>query len=143
MRYLVATDGSPESDEAVEYAVEHALAFDATLELVHVITPGTKVVEGEAVFEGEEGAEESGRRTLETARRVAEEAAEAAGETISVESELLLGRPAHAVTDYAEEVDADAVFVGHRGLSSEREKVVGSVAKGIVDEADRPVTVVR
>lgn len=143
MRYLVATDGSPESDEAIQYAVEQALAFDATLELVTVLTPNTKIVEGEAVFEGEEGAEEAGRRTLEGARRIAEEAAADADGSVDIESELLLGRPAHAVAEYAEEVDADAIFVGHRGLSSERQKVVGSVAKGIVDRADRPVTVVR
>lgn len=143
MHYLVATDGSPESDEAVQYAVEHALAFDATVELVNVITPQTRVVEGEAVFEGEEGAEEAGRRTLEGARRIAEEAAQEADQMVDLETELLLGRPAHAIADYADEVDADAIFVGHRGLSSEREKVVGSVAKGIVDRADRPVTVVR
>lgn len=141
MRYLVATDGSRESDAAVEYAVRQALAFDATVELVNVITPGTAVVDGTAVFEGEEDAEEAGRRTLEAARRVAEEAA--GDETLTVETELLLGRPAHAVADYAAEVDADAIFVGHRGLSSERQKVVGSVAKGVVDQADRPVTVVR
>lgn len=141
MHYLAATDGSPESDEAVRYAASQALAFDATLELVNVITPSTRVVEGSAVFEGEEEAEAAGRRTLEDARRVAEEAVD--GKRLDVETELLMGRPAHAIAEYAREIGAEAIFVGHRGLSSEHEKVVGSVAKGVVDEADRPVTVVR
>jgi len=143
MRYLVATDGSPEGDDAVTYAATQALAFGATLEIVHVVTPGTRVVEGEAVLEGAADAAESGRRTLEQARAVAERAAEDGATALAVETELLQGRPAHAIADYAGDVDADAIFVGHRGLSSEREKVVGSVAKGVVDEADRPVTVVR
>lgn len=143
MRYLVATDGSPESDEAVEYAVRQALAFDATVELVTVIEPETRVLEGEAVFEGEQGAAESARRTLDGARRVAAAAAGDADGELDLETQLLSGRPAPAVVEYARGVDADAVFVGHRGLSSERERVVGSVAKGIVDRADRPVTVVR
>ncbi len=38
--------------------------------------------------------------------------------------------------------DADAVFVGHRGLSEERERVVGSVAKAVVDKAAVPVAVI-
>ena len=143
MRYLVATDGSPEGDAAVEYAVTRALAFGATLEVVNVIAPQTRVVGVEAVFEGEDDAEEAGRRTLERARTVAEEAAGEEVDSLDVETELLVGRPAHAIAEYAREVDADAIFVGHRGLSSEHQKVVGSVAKGVVDEADRPVTVVR
>lgn len=141
MHYLAATDGSPESDEAVRYAATQATAFDATLELVTVITPSTRVVQGEAVYEGVEQAEAEGKRTLDDASDVAQSAVE--GGDLDVETELLVGQPAHAIAEYAREVDAEAIFVGHRGLSSEHERMVGSVAKGVVDQADRPVTVVR
>lgn len=142
MRYLVATDGSPEGDDAVAYAARHAAAFDAEVELVHVLTPRTRSVDGEAVFEGETETAEQGERLLEAAREIAADGEGFDGEE-RIDTQLLTGRPAHAIAEYAAAVDADAVYIGHRGLSSEREKVVGSVAKGVVDEASVPVTVVR
>jgi|APHM01.1.fsa_nt_gi Universal stress protein UspA and related nucleotide-binding proteins len=150
MKYVVATDGSPQSDEAVRYATSHALAFDATLELVNVITPGTGTVEGKPIFEGEDVAADDGRRILDRARDVARDASTDEGEESDggsavpeMKGELLTGRPAHAISSHAVETGADGIYVGHRGLSSDREKVVGSVAKGILDEAEVPVTVVR
>lgn len=143
MRYLVATDGSEESDEAVRYASVHAHALDATLEVVHVLEPEAELVDGEVVVPGGERATELGERTIEGARRLAHEAVEDRDGDLAVETQLLAGRPADAVTEYAEEVGADAVYVGHRGLSEEREQVVGSVAKSVVDKAPVPVTVIR
>ncbi|MEF8842956.1 MAG: universal stress protein [Haloarculaceae archaeon] len=141
MRYLVATDGSREGDSAVEYASRHAAALDATLEIVHVLTPDTRLVDGELVLAGGSKAVELGERTLEQARRLAADAVEA--EPPDIDAELLSGRPAESITDHAREAEADAIFVGHRGLSEEREQVVGSVAKSVLDKATVPVTVIR
>lgn len=140
MRYLVATDGSQESNDAVMYAAEHASAFGGTLEIVHVITPNTELIGGEIVLEGRKKATEKGHRTLE---RAAELAGDAVADGLAVETQLLTGRPAEAIADRANAAAADAVFVGHRGLSSEQEDVVGSVAKSVVSKANVPVTVVR
>jgi len=139
MRYLAATDGSPLGDEAVRYAARHATAFDATLVLVHVLTPDSELVNGTIVMPGEEAAIEEGERVLENARAVALEA----DDTLTIETELLTGRPADAITDFATRTDADAIYLGHRGLSAEREQVVGSVAKSVVDKATIPVTIIR
>lgn len=138
MRYLVATDGSDESDAAVRYAADHAETFGATLEIVSVVSPETEIVDGEIVMEGHETAAEAGQRTLESAADLAGTAAD-----VTIETRLLSGRPAEAVTQRAEEADVDAIFVGHRGLSADKESVVGSVAKSIVGKANTPVTVVR
>lgn len=142
MRYLVAIDGSAESDEAVRYASNHAVALDATLEIVHVLTPETKLVGGEVVLPGDDRSTERGERVLAEARRLALNAAGDDGEP-AVETELLAGRPADAIARHARETDADAIYVGHRGLSDERERVVGSVAKSVLDKATVPVTVIR
>jgi nucleotide-binding universal stress UspA family protein len=142
MRYLAATDGSTVGDDAVRYAAENALAFDATLVIVHVLTPESELVDGTLVMPGEEAALEDGERVLTGAEGVAEETG-AEGGAIDVETELLTGRPADAITKFATETDADAIFVGHRGLSAEREAVVGSVAKSVVDKANIPVTITR
>ncbi len=143
MRYLVATDGSTESDKAVEYAATHAAAMNASLEIVHVITPETELVDGEVVLQGPNEATDRGYSTVEQAASLAKEVAETAGKELTIETHLLTGRAADAVADRANNADADAVYVGHRGLSDKHEDVVGSVAKSIVSRATVPVTVVR
>lgn len=140
MRYIVATDGSEESTEAVTYAAEHAAVFDATLEIVTAITPETEILDGELVLQKRKEVAEEGERTLEDART---DATEAVSDPLTVETALLTGRPAQAIADRAVETDADAIFVGHRALSAKQEEVVGSVAKSLVSKAEVPVTVVR
>jgi nucleotide-binding universal stress UspA family protein len=141
MRYLVATDGSKEGKHAVEYAAKQAAAFDATLEIVHVVTPETEIEDGEIIFEGRKKATDSGRRRLENAVELAADSVSNA--TLETETHLLTGRPTKAISERANSTEVDALFVGHRGLSAKREEVVGSVAKSLVDKADVPVTVVR
>lgn len=143
MRYLVATDGSTEADAAVQYAATGAIPFDATLEVVTVLTPETKLIDGEIVLPGDHTAIDNGERTLGQARRLARETAEDRNADLSIETELLTGRPADAITDHAEAVDADAIYIGHRGLSEAREQVVGSVAKSVLDKASVPVTIIK
>lgn len=143
MRYLAATDGSTVGDDAVQYAAKHALAFDATLVIVHVLTPESELVDGTLVMPGEEAALEEGERVLTGAEAVVTEVADEQDASVDVETELLTGRPANAITRFAGEADVDAIFVGHRGLSAEREAVVGSVAKSVVDKAAIPVTITR
>jgi nucleotide-binding universal stress UspA family protein len=138
MRYLVATDGSAVSDDAVKHAANHAAAVDATLEIAHVITSEAEFVGGDLVRPGEGELLDDGRRTLEAAADLATETANA-----TIETELLTGRPADAIVEYAADSGADAIYVGHRGLTDKREQVVGSVAKTVVDRASVPVTVVR
>lgn len=140
MHYLVATDGSDESIKAVKYAADHAVAFDATLEVVHVITPETEVLDGEIVLESRRDAAQAGREVL---KRVTQEAIDASSEEFEIETTLLTGRPTDAIAERADEADADAIFVGHRRLTTKQEAVVGSVAKSVVSKASVPVTVVR
>ncbi len=143
MRYLVATDGSSVSDTAIRAAAVEAIAWDAVLEIVHVVTPQTELVEGNIVLTGDEEALDLGRQTLERAESVATAAAADRDTDIEITTELLTGRPAEAITGYADQPDATGIYVGHRGLSDRHEQVVGSVAKSIVDKATVPVTIVK
>lgn len=140
MRYIVATDGSEESNEAVAYAAEHAAVFDATLEIVTAITPETEILDGELVLQKRTAVTDEGEQRLNAAREHATDTASAA---ITVETALLTGRPAEVIAQRAAETDADAIFVGHRALSPKHEEAVGSVAKSLVSKANVPVTVVR
>jgi len=141
MSYLVATDGSTESEShPVRRAAGGRVLRDAG------DRPRVNARLGahrwDAHPPGEEAAVEAGEDILSNARRLADD--EAVGdESIDIETQLLTGRPADAITGYAREQPVDAIYVGHRGLSEEREQVVGSVAKSVVDKANVPVTVIR
>jgi nucleotide-binding universal stress UspA family protein len=139
MRYLVAVDGSVESDQAVQYAAEHAVGLGATLEIVHVLEPETELIDGEIVLPGGDRATDIGEQVLNRARQQAVEAAA----DLDADTKLLTGRPSDAIADYADRAAVDAIYLGHRGLSEEREQVVGSVAKSVVDKASVPVTIIR
>lgn len=141
MSYLVATDGSEPSVQAIEYATEHAETFDKSLVLAHVITPATEIVDGELLVQGRETATEDGRRILSLSRDVAEEML--SDDSISIETELLTGRAAETLAKHAERTDTERIFIGHRGLAAEREEIVGSVTKRLLRMASVPITVVR
>ena len=144
MWYLVATDGSEISDRAIEHAAVEACARDANLRIVHVLTPEIKLVDGAIVLPGEREAIEHSQRMLERAARLATSTAAEHGTEIEISTELLTGRPADAITEYAKERNVDVIFVGHRGRAdSDVDRGSGSVAKSVVDKASVPVTVVR
>lgn len=137
MRFIVAVDGSDESEEAVQYAVSLADQLGAEVEIVHAIKPEIYSDEGRMLIEDMSDAEARADSVLVDAETVAEEAG------FEAETEALYGDAAEEIAEYADEADADAVFVGHRGVSTEYEDVVGSVARELVERASVPVTVVR
>ena len=143
MQYLVAVDGSVESDQAVTYAAAHAIEFGATLEIVHVLEPETELIDGEIVLPGGDRATDIGEQVLNRARQRATDAVADRDGDLETDTKLLTGRPSDAIADYADRAGVDAIYLGHRGLSEEREQVVGSVAKSVVDKATVPVTIIR
>lgn len=149
MKYLVAVDGSESSMDALRYAVEQAAATGAEIIAVSVVVPDQFFTGGddpsmsyaeaadELVAEDVEDAETEAQETLDEAAEIGDETG------VEVDTGLLYGEPVEVITEYAEENDFDAIFVGHRGLSERYEGLVGSTAKEIVGRATVPVTVVR
>jgi len=141
MRLLVAVDGSEQSTDALAHAERLAAAAGGSLTVVHAVDPGVHEVEDvdptaedRFVIEDEGEAEDRARRILDEA---------AAGvERVPVTTELLHGDPREAVPALAEAEGYDGIVVGHRGLSERRERVLGSVAKSLVERSRVPVTVV-
>jgi nucleotide-binding universal stress UspA family protein len=148
MKFLIATDGSTASDRALEYAASLLDTDRDAVTLVHVVDPevyaetasepASDVTDArDKIVASVRDAEDRGERILDEAR---EDAAEL---DLDVDAELLYGNPATEVASYAADVDADGVFVGTTGKSERAERVLGSVAKNLVERADCPVTVVR
>lgn len=140
MKLLVATDGSEESERAVEYAARDAVAHDARLNVVHVVE--SEPAAGTRGSDTGDDPTERGERTLERARSLATEVAEEHDADLPIDVELRSGRPPIAIIDHAEEIDAESLYLGHRVLPAQREAVVGSVAKDVLDTATIPVTIV-
>lgn len=149
MRFLIAVDGSPEADDALDYAMEVADAMDASLTVAFAVDPSVFELGGEdpvtrlsdaderLLVEHVADAEDRGLDVLEEAA----ETATARGH--DVDTELLYGDPVEELTDFAAELGYDAIFVGHRGRSNRADVMVGSVAKALVERSTVPVTVVR
>jgi len=147
MNLVVAVDGSDESERALAYAVDVVDRLDGRLTLVHVVDPDLTVdTASEPISDlpdaanllvsTVEEAEERGAAVLEEAADVA------ADRGVDAETELLYGDPVTEIADLAKGADVDGVVVGHRGLSGKAERMMGSVAKGLVERAPVAVTVV-
>jgi nucleotide-binding universal stress UspA family protein len=148
MKFVVAVDGTEGSRRALERAIAWGAPADADVTVVYAVDPAVQSEGGEEpvadiadagdrlVVEDEGDAERRGERALEEAATVA------ADHGVEVATELLYGPPAAAVAEYANEAGVDGVFVGHRALSERQEEVLGSVAKGLIERTDVPVTVV-
>ena len=149
MHFAVAIDGSDESDRALDHAVELATAAGGAVTAVHSVDPDVYDTGGaeppadraeyddRLIVESVDDAERRGERLLDDAV----ERAAAAG--LEVDTELLYGDPVRTIPEFATAEGYDGVFVGHRGLSAAQERVLGSVAKGVVERSSLPVTVVR
>ncbi len=147
--YLVAIDGSPASKDALQYALEMARDTGAAVTAIHVVSPEQFFVGGdeppesfaeaddELLLSSVEDAETRGQELLDEATAVAERA------DAEIETGMLYGEPVERITEYADEEDFEAIYVGHRGTSERYEGLFGSVAKAVAGRATVPVTVVR
>ncbi|SDJ90820.1 universal stress protein [Natronorubrum texcoconense] len=126
---LVATDGSQSANRAVDHALDLASTFDATLHAIYVVDTRRY---GESMLSGSDGVvtevEDRGRELLEEIEMRAD---------VDVTLTDREGRPYEQIGEYAEEIDADLLVLGNRGLGSSGE--IGSNAERVVRYVDRPV----
>jgi nucleotide-binding universal stress UspA family protein len=142
MRLLVAVDGSEQSDNALAHAVQLAAETDGSVTVVHAVDPAVQEVAEAPPDGGDRLVVEDEADAEARAERVLSAAVEAVGDRVPVTAELLHGDPREVVPDLAASEGYDGIVVGHRGLSERRERVLGSVAKSLVERSPVPVTVV-
>jgi nucleotide-binding universal stress UspA family protein len=141
-RILLATDGSEQAELAVLRAVELADATDSELHVVHVgvVPMFLKSYSGTLGYERtlyEQIEEMSRERLRKQTWRV-----KVAGGTVAG-AHLRMGQVDLEILALAEELGADLIVMGSRGLGGVRRALMGSVSDSVVRHAHCPVLVVR
>ena len=135
---LVAVNGSPCADRALELAVMLAKAEGSKLVICSVANPSALYGQPPAVVEL---ALEQIRDDARHAVNQALGKARAAG--VTAEGCLLDGGPAYEIVLYAGKIHADAIVIGTHGRSGLKRLFMGSVAEGVLRAAAMPVFTVR
>ena len=138
-KILIATDGSPSSQEAVEFGVELAEEQEAAVVFVHVVPLVDRVPISGFGMAGALPHEptEQDREALEEAEAVAER------HGVRATSKLLRGDTVDEIVAYADNLDVDLIVVGSRGHGAFARALLGSVSRGVLSESRRPVAVIR
>lgn len=168
---LVATDGSDKAREAVTMAANLAKALGTRLTILHVILHGLRAEEASRLAEAEHlvrrvsavtmpqmervpgsmgelfraSQGDIGQMVSVLGERIAEDAAEGARSigVDSVSTRVEPGDYAETILAVAEEIGADMIVVGSRGLGRLKGMLVGSVSQKIIQQAPCSVLVVR
>lgn len=136
---LLATDGSPSAQRAVDEAVKLAKTTGRPLVAVAVWqVPVTTYAYGPVPWVPElaEAERERARSALATAET------RAAHEGVKFEGVLVEGLPVQSICECAAEHDAELIVLGSHGWGTVKRLWFGSVSTGVLHESHRPVLVV-
>lgn len=125
-RIVVGTDGSPSSMAAVQQAAELAAATRAQLHIACAVRStaelvGMSVLVASVPGSWDEEAQAQAAAAVARAARVAQETG------ASAQGHVVSGEPANALISLCEEVDADLLVVGSRGMTGAARFLLGSV----------------
>lgn len=143
MRVLLAYDGSPCSEAALQLAAGLRWPAPTRLQIVSVIDRTDFIGAGDAavLFAANQATEQEAAAAAQCA--LDEAAAMLRGPGRTVETRLEHGRPGSTIVRLAGEQATDLIIVGSRGLGAWSALLLGSVSTEIVDHAPCPVLVAR
>lgn len=129
MNVLLATDGKPHSEKAIDYAIQYAARYGAALFIVYVVGPKQG--------EDREKATRAGMAVLDAVKK------KALDQGVQATGLLEAGSPYEALLAAAERVQADAIIVGTSGKMVIDRVLIGSVSEYVVRNARCTVIVVK
>jgi nucleotide-binding universal stress UspA family protein len=140
-RVLVAIDGSPFSEEALEAAIDLAARYRSELTvlavapLVPVYLPSASPYVVQPVAHAER---KQYQELVDSAVKLAREQAVSSAQGVCLEGVVV-----DEILSYLDRNSFDIVVVGSRGLSATKRLLIGSVSSALVTHAPCPVLVVR
>ena len=142
-RIVVGTDGSETATEAVKQATELARATGAALDIVSAYepVPRDRLREESAEVPGDVAHSVGPREDVNQVLEGAAKTAKAAG--IEIQTHPREGEPADALLDVAEEVKADVIVVGNKGMTGAKRFLLGSVPNKVSHHSPCGVWIVR
>jgi nucleotide-binding universal stress UspA family protein len=143
-RILIPVDGSASGSEAIDYGLQIAEKHGAKVTFFHAMDP-VVFTEWRSNVDTQDGEvrefpfhlDEREQAMLAEATRKAQERG------IESNVEVGSGEPVAEIIAHAEAIDADLIVVGSRGRQEVAGSLLGSVSRGVLHEAPRPVLVVR
>lgn len=135
-RLLVCFDGSPESKEAIELALDLGKALDAELTIFSVLADTSHLETTEARHAAERSAGERLDAHLTGIRLRAARASVKLGE-----AKVVGGDPAGAIADYAAEHGFDLVVIGSHGEDRITHGGLGRVVERLLRDPRFPILV--
>lgn len=146
MRILLATDGSPFSEEAVEEVARRPWPEGSNVKVVtayELPTPPTPEAWALPVNYYEDMDVALKKQAQMTVDRAVDKLKNRLNKTVSLSSEVIPGSPRMVILDEAENWDADLIVVGSHGYRAWERFLLGSVSQSIVSHAKCSVEVVR
>ncbi len=142
-RIVVGTDGSETAAEAVRQAIDLAKMSGATLSIVSAYAPIPKRrIQGEAEGAPPDIAHAVGPR--EDVNLVLDAAAaEARAAGVEVQTHPIEADPADALLNVAEQIKADLIIVGNKGMTGTRRYLLGSVPNNVSHHAPCSVLIIQ
>lgn len=138
-RILIATDGSENVKNAVDWGVELARATNAELFAVYVIPEVSAGISSRGVGWGEALRQHLKEEGTDATGYVKEKADKAG---VKVETAILEGNPTDSILEYAENNGIDLIVMGTLGKTGIRRFLLGSVAENVVRHSTNQVLVV-
>ena len=139
---LVPIDFSDTTDKIIAVAVEQALAFNATIHLLHVQVPFVN-----ATLHNMESSITYENPSPEMKKYDQEHLDEVAGKIksrgISTETTSVDGNPSEEILSYCEANNIDVTVIGSHGHGALHHIILGSVSEKVLHKSPCPVMVVR
>ncbi|MDG6244150.1 MAG: universal stress protein [Methanolobus sp.] len=136
----IATDGSENVMNAVEWGIEFAKTNGARVAALYVVPPSgvTLAMRGEMWSRSlEEHLKDKGKKATEYVIDVGKQTG------VEVEPVIIEDKtPSDGIVEYAAENDVDLIVMGTLGMTGLSHILLGSVAENVVRHAKRPVLVI-
>ena len=129
-KILVATDGSDHARKAIEYASDIAAKYEATVYLIHVVSPLPSMPEVDV------------QAIRDNQQKIAKEIIEEAEREIknkgveTYQSTILQGQPAQEIIEFARKNSVDMIVMGSHGAGKMELLMLGTVSNKVCHLAD-------